>query len=137
MNNLSQILTILFAVFSISSQAQISFGGLPSTSQTRALRNAEAIPSITVTPDTTEEIEANQFAYQVNEKIDITKEASASVEGNSIIYRLLIHSENAKSINLIFDPITLPDKAKMFLKVLSLKIQALFVLQGLIFVFVP
>ena len=115
MNNLSQISTILFAVFSISSQAQISFGGLPSTSQTRALRNAEAIPSITVTPDTTEEIEANQFAYQVNEKIDITKEASASVEGNSIVYRLLIHSENAKSINLIFDPITLPDKAKMFL----------------------
>lgn len=115
MNNLSPIFTILFAVFCLSSHAQISFGGLPSTTQTRTLRNAETIPSIAVTPDTTEEIEANQFAYQVNENIDITKEAAASVVGDAVVYRLLIHSENAKSINLIFAPITLPDNAKIFL----------------------
>ena len=115
MHNLRLIFTIFIAAFFLSSNAQISFGGLPTTKQTRALRNAEAIPSISVTPDTTEEIEDNQFAYQIKENIDITKEAAASIVGDVIIYRLLIHSENAKSINLIFEPFSLPDNAKMFL----------------------
>lgn len=115
MHNLRLISTILIATFFLTSYAQISFGGFPTTSHTRALRSADAIPTITVTPDTTEEIEDNQFAYQIKESIDITKEAAASIVGDVIIYRLLIHSENAKSINLIFEPFTLPDNAKMFL----------------------
>lgn len=115
MHNLRLISTILIATFFLTSYAQISFGGFPTTSHTRALRSADAIPTITVTPDTTEEIEANQFAYQIKGNIDITKESAASIVGDVIIYRLLIHSENAKSINLIFEPITLPDNAKMFL----------------------
>lgn len=115
MYNIRILFTIFILAFFLSSHAQISFGGLPTTTQTRALRNAEVIPSITVTPDTTEEIESNQFAYQIKENIDIAKEASASIVGDAIIYRLLIHSEKAKSINLIFEPISLPDNAKIFL----------------------
>ena len=115
MHNLRLIFTIIIAILFLSSHAQISFGGFPTTSHTRALRNADIVPSISVTPDTTEDIEDNQFAYQIKENIDITKEAAASIVGDVIIYRLLIHSDNAESINLIFEPITLPDNAKMFL----------------------
>lgn len=115
MHNLRLIFTIIIATLFLSSHAQISFGGFPTTSHTRALRNADIVPSISVTPDTTEDIEDNQFAYQIKENIDITKEAAASILGDVIIYRLLIHSDNAESINLIFEPITLPDNAKMFL----------------------
>lgn len=117
MYNIRTLLSISIFIASsfLSLHAQISFGGFPTTSHTRALRSSDAIPTITVTPDTTEEIEANQFAYQIKENIDITKEAAASIVGDAIIYRLLIHSKNAKSINLIFEPISLPDNAKIFL----------------------
>lgn len=83
--------------------------------QSKSLRSTEIIPSITVTPDTTQEVEANQFAYQTNVNINFTKEAAATVVEDNIIYRLLIHSKNAKSINLIFNSISLPENAKMFL----------------------
>ncbi len=113
--NLRLILTILAVAFSLSSHAQISFGGLPSAIQTRALRSAEEIPSITITPDTTETVEANQFAFKTDVNIDIAKEASSVVDGENIVYRLIINSENAKSLNLIFTSLHLPDNAKVYL----------------------
>lgn len=115
MNHTHLILTLLITVC-LPVYSQISFGGLPSSlNQSKSLRLAESIPSITISPDTTEEVEANQFAYPNHVNIDITKAAAAAVNEGDIIYRLMIHSENAKSINLIFTPIVLPDKAKLFL----------------------
>lgn len=114
-NKLSIFFVILIATLCLPSHAQISFGGLPcSSSPTRSLEDG-TIPCISVFPDTTEEIETNQFAFPINTDIDITKKATSSISGDKIIYRLLVHSENAKSINLIFNPIYLPTDAKMFL----------------------
>ncbi|MCQ2190735.1 MAG: T9SS type A sorting domain-containing protein [Paludibacteraceae bacterium] len=113
MNRLLLIFSIIIATLSLQSHAQISFGGLPtSTMQTRS---SVSFPSISISPDTTMEIASNQFAYPNEVSIDLTKEASASICEDKIIYRLLIYSDNAKSINLIFNPITLPSNAKMFL----------------------
>lgn len=116
MNVKKCLFSVLLSVLSLSAQAQISYGGLPiNKPQARLLRSAEIIPCITITPDTTQEVESNQFAYRNEVDIDIVKQASSSVVEDKIIYRLLINSENASSINLIFSPITLPVDAKMFL----------------------
>ncbi len=106
---------VLISLICLTSHAQISFGGLPTTMQSSSLRHADLIPCITVNPDTTTEIESNQFAYPNDVDIDIIKEATSRIVDDKIIYRLLINSQNAKSINLIFNNIHLPNKAKMFL----------------------
>lgn len=112
-NRILFIFSIIIATLSLQSHAQISFGGLPSS--TLQTRSSVSVPSIFISPDTTMEIEANQFAYPNEVNIDVAKEAAASILEDKIIYRLLIHSDYAKSINLVFNPITLPSKAKMFL----------------------
>ncbi len=114
MKPLNFIILILLTVC-LPTYSQISFGGLPASSLQTRLRAAESIPCITIKPDTTQEVEANQFAFPNEVNINISENASSLIAGEKIIYRLLIHSKNAKSINLIFNPISLPQNAKMYL----------------------
>lgn len=109
------IVVLLFALLGSYAQSQISFGGLPTSLTTHNLRSSNVVPTIDITADYTQEREENQFAYQTVTDISFTKEASSVVYGENIIYRLIIHSDEAKSINLIFSPISLPDGARMFL----------------------
>ncbi|MCQ2189477.1 MAG: trypsin-like peptidase domain-containing protein [Paludibacteraceae bacterium] len=109
------VFAALIALFSLSAQAQISFGGLPTKICPDGLRSATAIPTVNISVDYTQDREENQFAYQTVTDISITKEALATTVGNNIIYRLMIHSDEAKSINLIFSPISIPDGAKIYL----------------------
>ena len=57
----------------------------------------------------------SQFAYDFTVDIDVKESARVDSIDIGLLYRLAIHSDNAKSINLIFDNYELPHGAKLYL----------------------
>ena len=113
---------LLFAA--TTSFAQISEGGMPPSFFNNSLKNTVAIEKMSrvntdslIKADAAETETNRPFRFGYALKVNLNLENSGTwetLETGDKLWRLKIHSEDAYSINLIFDKFWLPEGAQFF-----------------------
>ncbi|MFB6319399.1 trypsin-like peptidase domain-containing protein [Saccharicrinis sp. FJH54] len=119
-------LIVLLSLFSLCSTAQISHGGKPVGISAIGMKSLSF--DLVKMPEVRASLKSQQFdAEQIHYKtlkfaqsfpVDLTPENSGiwnTLSDGSKVWRLLITSEGAKSINVIFSRFHIPDGARLFL----------------------
>ncbi len=125
--SMKKIIILIFLFIQIMGFAQINIGGLPlSFKQQNFVKSISEIPKIYLQKQNNKillkEAEINnakdkpwQFGKNINVDIDLKKYALIDDFSDGKLYRLMIISEDALTINLKFSKFKIPDKANLYI----------------------
>ena len=114
---MNRIFTFLTLFLAISTQAQLTSIGVPSSNKNEV---NPRIPVIEITPPNRENIneaskQKNIASLLIKTNIDFINQAQLTILKNGDrVYRLLIRSKNAKAINIYYDAFKIPLGAKFY-----------------------